>query len=508
MSIAHIVFDLPLEGFFDYSIPQNLEAAVIPGVRVKVAFGNKTTVGYVIAIAKETNIPKIKPIKSVVDKQIIFNTQDLAFAKDFAKHYGCCLGEALATFVRHRKLPVNENASKNKPSATLYHCPDGRYLPVIEELTREINDYRIVVPDAAVANGLALSVDRRPFVGLRSSIFEAFNRARLIIVIDEDNASYKQEQSPMYETRQVVLMAQKRYGFDVAFISTTPSVELMHEALSGNIILKTISSQLLPKLSAIDLSNYRFLDKKIISPPVRNALDSNIKSKKKTLIVYNRKGKDATNMQKELSSLFPTGRIATFDKNSKELPLNYDILITTQAILRLKHKLKVETVVFVDFDSELHWADTRASFKAWALVMHMRLMGQSILVQTRNIGHHVIKALSSDDLRFLYAQELSLRQELNLLPFNHWVTMTFRATLEKSAQAAALDVYNAIIGHLPKGVTLSPVEPDVPPILRLKYRFKLNAQGRDVELMVQMFKEALATIKRRAQVIATLNVDP
>ena len=46
-------------------------------------------------------------------------------------------------------------------------------------------------------------------------------------MVDEEDASYKQEQMPMYETRQVLLMRSKIYGFDIAFIGTSPSAELM-----------------------------------------------------------------------------------------------------------------------------------------------------------------------------------------------------------------------------------------------------------------------------------------
>ena len=46
-------------------------------------------------------------------------------------------------------------------------------------------------------------------------------------MVDEEDASYKQEQMPMYETRQVLLTRSKMYGFDIAFVGISPSVELM-----------------------------------------------------------------------------------------------------------------------------------------------------------------------------------------------------------------------------------------------------------------------------------------
>ena len=94
----------------------------------------------------------------------------------------------------------------------------------------------------------------------------------------------------MYETRDDVRMAQKVYGFGLAFIGATPSVELMHEAENKAIGYKAMGAKALPKLAVIDLTTYKFLDKGILSPPARNAIESNIKAGRKTLIISNRRG--------------------------------------------------------------------------------------------------------------------------------------------------------------------------------------------------------------------------
>ncbi len=567
MSIAHVVFDLPLEGPFDYSIPEQLSSKAVLGARVKVMLATKAMSGFIVAVAREAQVAKtIKPIKSVTGRN--FDARDLAFAKAFAAYHGCSLGEALGTITRHRSFSPNTADILSKPagSSHIYHVPDGNYVPVIGKLTDGRQDHAIIVPDSAVANSLGLPVAQRPFIGLRSSMFEAFAHKKLLVVVDEDNPSYKQEQSPMYETRQVVLMAQAVYGFDAAFISTSPSVELMHLAGEG-MPYTQMPGAALARASVIDLGQYKYLDKGILSPPVRNALEANIKSGLKSLVILNRRGTygvtrcvdcshilkcprcDAPmgqgrgqkhlvcricarqedrvpncpqcgkmhwksfgmgveQLQKELCALFPTARIAHFDKDSKELPAGFDILIATQAVLRFRHKLAFQTVVLADIDGELNRADMRSSCKAWALACRMRLMGGQMLVQTRNRDHHMLKALSAHNDRSFYDAEFALRKELGFPPFAHWAAVTARAKMERSAESFAQDVYNQLSRAEHEGITITAPEPDVPAKVRDQYRFRVLLQGNNVEELAAAVKAGLTQVKRRSGALVTLNIDP
>jgi primosomal protein N' (replication factor Y) (superfamily II helicase) len=564
--IAHVVFDLPLEGFFDYLIPADLIPKVTIGSKVKVLFRTKPAVGFVIALATQAQVAKIIPIKKLADEHPVFDARDLEFAKHFSAFYGCSLGEALATITRHRSKVVTSNAAPSKkPSATLYHA--DAYAPIIEELTSNRQDYAIIVPDAAVANGLGIPASQRPFVGLRVSMFEAFAKRALVVVIDEDNMSYKQEQSPMYETRDVVMLAQQIYGFDLAFISLSPSVELMYKVEAKEVLYKPSFAKSLAKPMVIDLSNYKFLDKGILSPPARNMLEASIKNKRQTLIVSNRRGsysvtrckncshilkcprcdsaiiysrsqkqyccrhctftlKDTPpcpdcakqdwmsfgfgieQIQKELSVLLPTARIAFFDKETQSLPTAFDILIATQSILRFKHKLRVHTVLFANFDDELNRMDMRSSFKSWALAQHFRKMGEQLFLQSRNRDHHVLKALSADSFELFYQEELKLRKELDFSPFAHWLEIMVRSRIEKSAQSFALDVYNDVLHRRAKHISVSEPEPAVPAKLRDQHRFKIMMSGQKVEELIPLIKESLSNIKRRSGVIVTLNINP
>lgn len=566
--IAHIVFDLPVEGPFDYLVPQELQARVSAGWRVKVAFGPKSTTGFVVSTAQTSHAGKeLKSIKSLAGDDPIFDGRDLVFARRFAAYYGCTLGEALMVMTRHRNQPPPSSKPARRSTACLYHCPGGSYAPVIERLTDDRNDYFILVPEAFTAQGLTLSAVARSRTGLRSSMFEAFTRAGLIIMVDEEDALYKQEQTPMYETRQVVLMAQEVYGFDLAFIGATPSVEVMQLAQNKTIGYELTPAGGLPRPVVIDATNYKFLEKGILSPPLRNSLQDNVNNGRQTLVLLNRRGSyratrckncghvlkcdrcassmvysrahkqficrhctyhlsttpqcpacgklewksygiGVEQMQKELGGLFPTARIASFDKDTKFLPADFDILIATQAVLHFKHKLNVQTVMLPDIDAELNRLDMRSSFRGWALAQRIRVLGKQFFVQTRNLHHHTLQALSADNTAKFYDEEMKLRRELGFPPFYHWVSVTARSRDEKSSESMIQEVYNQFLGNKPQEIALTAVEPDIPSKLRGQYRFRVMAGGGEVEAVVNFIKENLSAIKRRSKVIITLNVDP
>ena len=93
--IAQVVFDLPLDGPFDYLIPEPIAARVTVGTRVKVSFGPRPQIGFVIGLIGTSTIAKLKPIQSLCDSSAIFNSLDLTFAQEFCAYYGCSLGRCV-----------------------------------------------------------------------------------------------------------------------------------------------------------------------------------------------------------------------------------------------------------------------------------------------------------------------------------------------------------------------------------------------------------------------------
>jgi len=300
--IAQVVFDLPLDGPFDYLVPEHLAAKVAVGIRVKVSFGPRPQIGFVTGIIDRSDIPRLKPILSLGDPSPVFNELDLTFAKGFCAYYGCSLGEALATILRN-KQDLRPSISRDHRSVIhVYRCRPAQYVVKVQEImdgyrqrykdrAQDYCRFLILVPDTFRAEEFSTKFKGMGSIriGARSSVFESDGHYDCVIMVDEEDSSYKQEQSPMYETRQVLVARAKAYGFDIAFVGISPSVELMAMARDHEIrMIEGPDAAVLPA-RLVDLTNYKFVPG-LLSPPVKDALDAALKSGKKSLLVLNRRG--------------------------------------------------------------------------------------------------------------------------------------------------------------------------------------------------------------------------
>jgi len=119
--ICQVVFDLPLEGPFDYLIPADLASKVFVGTRVKVSFGPRRQTGFVTGLIAQSAFTKLKPVLALVDDAPAFNEADLIFARDFASYYGCSLGVALTVMFRHKAGGASVSRH-GKPRLFLHRC--------------------------------------------------------------------------------------------------------------------------------------------------------------------------------------------------------------------------------------------------------------------------------------------------------------------------------------------------------------------------------------------------
>jgi len=334
-------------------------------------------------------------------------------------------------------------------------------------------------------------------------------------MVDEEDFSYKQEQMPMYDAAQVLLTRSKIYGFDIAFVGISPSVELMALALSGKIRLSEEPTASLPAARLVDLSNYKFVPG-LLSPPVRDRIDAALKAGKKSILVLNRLGLGVERLQTELKKNFPHAKILVFSSvTSQSLPAgrqglgDFDILISTRAVLRFQGRWQASMAAFIDFDAELNRLDMRSAFNAFSLALHISSMAiESVFIQTRNNGHYVLQSLVTGKTQDFYDEELKLRKELGFSPFKHWVRISWRGKSEKYAAQAAQQVYNELNNSAPENFTITPPLSDAVARKRDQFRFNVMVQANDVPHAVAFIKWTLAKIKRRSRVIVTINVDP
>ena len=97
-----VVFDVPLDRDFDYTVPDELAALVRPGVRVTAPLANRLTGGLVVATSDISTAPahiKLKPIASVIDTKPLFGSDLFPLMRFLKSHYGCPVGQILFALI-------------------------------------------------------------------------------------------------------------------------------------------------------------------------------------------------------------------------------------------------------------------------------------------------------------------------------------------------------------------------------------------------------------------------
>ncbi len=127
-------------------------------------------------------------------------------------------------------------------------------------------------------------------MGARSAIFAPFKNVGIIIVDEEHDPSYKQEEKLKYHARDVAVVRAKQAEATLLLGSATPSLESFYNAEKGKFRLlklpERIEGKPLPRVEVIDVKK----EGGLLSEKIRIALQKNISEKKQSLLFLNRRG--------------------------------------------------------------------------------------------------------------------------------------------------------------------------------------------------------------------------
>ncbi|GAB7388081.1 primosomal protein N' [Bacillaceae bacterium] len=135
----------------------------------------------------------------------------------------------------------------------------------------------------------------RVAVGARSAIFAPFTNLGLIIVDEEHESSYKQEESPRYHARDVALFRGKAHRAVVVLGSATPSLESYHEAGKGEYRLLSmqhrVGGRALPRVHLVDLrEELREGNRSMFSRLLRRMIEERLARREQIVLFLNRRG--------------------------------------------------------------------------------------------------------------------------------------------------------------------------------------------------------------------------
>lgn len=195
-------------------------------------------------------------------------------------------------------------------AAVLKRKPDAQALILLPEIALTLPflkrvEARFGAEPAAWHSDLSAAARRRVWrrvndgsarlvIGARSALFLPYRDLQLIIVDEEHDGAYKQEEGVIYQGRDMAVARGARGGFPVILASATPSLESVVNVEQERYGLVRLSTRYgrasLPKISLIDLRADPPEQGRWLSPPLIGAVNARLKSGEQSLLFINRRG--------------------------------------------------------------------------------------------------------------------------------------------------------------------------------------------------------------------------
>ena len=345
---------------FSYRIPEDMVLHVGDPVLVPFGRGKKKAYVLSIHERVCFPEEKIKDIDSVLDKEFSVEDELLSLAVWMSREYGTGLNQCLKTVIPVKKkvkkrgkptellwkaeeAPLSltkEQAnvlegiklafSKGEKAALLFGVTgSGKtevYLKLMEEIIRKGKEVIFLIPEISLSFQTRSRIEKR-FPGLvsvlhskmsqgeraesmekcrsgevkilmgpRSALFAPFSNLGLIIMDEEQDRSYKSEQAPRYETRDVIRKRGELSSCPVLFGSATPSVQLFSEVEKGKLPCfclhnRAVEGSTLPKMQVVDMrkeleEGNRSIFSRVLEGKIQERLDRG----EQVMLFMNRRG--------------------------------------------------------------------------------------------------------------------------------------------------------------------------------------------------------------------------
>ena len=163
----------------------------------------------------------------------------------------------------------------------------------VRRFERRFAGERISVLHSGLSAGERLAAYRRVadgrsrlVIGARSAVFAPMRDLGLIVVDEEHDASYKQENEPRYDARTVARWRGLATGAVVAYGSATPSVEAFARVAAHADLHRRVDGSLPPRLEVVDMRDIHGM----LSPALSGAITAAVESGEKVMLFLNRRG--------------------------------------------------------------------------------------------------------------------------------------------------------------------------------------------------------------------------
>jgi len=293
---------------------------------------------------------KVEIYRNPYDDESIVRTQDLELTAEQQKAI----------------IPIKEKIANEEHEVFLLHGVTGSgkteiYLQAIQDVIKKGQEAIVLVPEisltpqmvnrfkgrfgskvavlhSALSTGENYDEWRRihqkevqVVVGARSAIFAPFENIGIIIIDEEHETTYKQEDQPRYHARDVAIYRAKNHHCPVVLGSATPTLESFARAQKGVYQLATLhkrtNEQAMPEVEIVDMRKELHAgNRTMFSRVLMEKIEDRIQKKEQVVLLLNRRGYSTFVMCRDCGHVkeCPHCDIAlTYHKNNHQLKCHY-----------------------------------------------------------------------------------------------------------------------------------------------------------------------------------------
>jgi primosomal protein N' (replication factor Y) len=205
--------------------------------------------------------------------------------------------------VLERSLAAGKNAVVLVPEIALTPQTAGRFVARFREFGVAVLHSGLSASARHKQWQAAASGEARVVVGARSAVFAPVKDLGVIVVDEEHDSSYKQDQLPRYHARDVAIKRAHIEGCAVVLGSATPSLESWHNARSGRYGLWRLEERVgggrMPRVTVVDMARERLAmraergkasESEAIGPTMGKALTKALDAGGQAILLLNRRG--------------------------------------------------------------------------------------------------------------------------------------------------------------------------------------------------------------------------
>ncbi len=339
----------------------------------------------------------------------------------------------------------------------------------------------------------------RIVIGARSAVFAPLKNLGLIVVDEEHETTYKQEEAPRYHARDVAVVRAKIEKCVVVLGSATPSLESYHNATTG-------------KYRRCHLCGHTA------------AVPKKCPACGKDALIY--AGFGTEKVESTVAHIFPKATVRRMDADSMTRKEAYretlrsfrtgkiDILVGTQMIAKGLHFPNVTLVGIINADLALHLPDFRAGERTFQLLTQVagragrgETSGE-VFVQTYTPFSPSIQFARHHDFAGYFQQELEFRERCDFPPFKHAILITVRSPHEARAKFSAETLVRRFRESLGSKFILGDPTPAPLEKLQGQFRFHILIRGEAIMRLSRLACETLDKLPFPEDVTVAVDVDP